>query len=109
MVEQVVAFFANIDPLTLWLGMFVVGGLLAGVVSGYFSARKIQPKGFKWKHFGREVLWGALNVTVSAFVLGGLTTFLRANGFIQLNPEPASGWVIAAQFALYFIGFDTYF
>lgn len=102
-------FFAGIDPITLWIAAFAIGGLLAGIYSGYFAARKIQPNGFKWKHFRREVFWAVINVAFSATVLGFGSKWLQEAGFIQLNAAPASPWIIAAQYALYFIGFDTWF
>lgn len=102
-------FFAGVEPLALWIWAFVASGLLAGVVTGYFRARKIQPNGFKWKFFFREILWGVVNVAISAFVLGSLTPYLRDIGLIRFNAEPASWWIVASQFAIYFVGFDTYF
>lgn len=107
--NRIQGFFAGADPLTLWLVAFVVSGLLVGIFTGYFRARKIQPNGFKWKFFRREIFFGVINVAASAVLLGGLTGFLRQSGFIHFNDEPASAWVIALEYALYFIGFDTYF
>jgi Delta7-sterol 5-desaturase len=96
-------FVANVDPLNWWIGAFVVGGLLAGISSGYFKARKIQPKGFKWKIFRREIFWAVINVTISAAVIGGLTKYLQHIGIIRFNHDPTSPWVIALEYALYFI------
>lgn len=107
--ENTIAFLAGVDPVTWWIWAFVVGGLAGGLVSGYFKARKIQPNGFKWKFFRREIMWAVLNVAFSGVVLGSSTTWLQQNGFIQLSPDPAPLWVIGAQYALYFVTFDTWF
>lgn len=95
--------------LTLWVVAFVAVGIIAGVVSGYFKARKIQPRGFKWKMFGQEALVAVITLTVSGTVIGFTTTMLKTNGIITFNHAPAPWWVIALEFGLYFFLFDTYF
>ena len=42
-------FWSGENQLRLWLFGFLAAGLIAGIVSGFFKARKIQPRGFKWK------------------------------------------------------------
>jgi sterol desaturase/sphingolipid hydroxylase (fatty acid hydroxylase superfamily) len=108
-VSKVLAFFAGFDPLTWWLAAFVVSGLAAGIFSGYFRARKIQPNGFKWRIFRGEIVLAVINVAFSALVLGSVTKFLQHRGIIRFNHEPASPWVVALEYVLYFLGFDTYF
>ena len=98
-----------VDPIKLWIATIVVVGLVAGIASGFFKARKIQPKGFKWKTFRDEVLFAILTVTISAALLGGTSTWLKAHGIIMFNPAPAAWWVIALEYAAYFITFDTWF
>lgn len=100
---------ASADPLTLWLISFAVVGLAAGIVSGYFMARKIQPAGFKWKFFRREMVWGTINIACSVFLLGGFTKFLQGTGIIRFDAASPTVGVIALEYALYFIGFDTWF
>ena len=107
--DKMQAFLGGIDPVTLWLATFVIGGLLAGILTGYFRARKIQPNGFRWRIFRHEILFAVLNLAASAFLLGGLTRFLQHHGIITFIHAPTSGWVMAAEFTLYFLGFDTYF
>ena len=97
------------DPLSLFIVLFVVAGLTAGIYSGFFKARKIQPNGFRWKTFRNEAIFAVISITFSAFLLGGTTTFLRSHGFITFNTAPASWWVIGLEFALYWFAFDTYF
>jgi lathosterol oxidase len=97
------------DPLSLFLVLFVVVGLTAGIYSGFFKARKIQPKGFRWKTFRNEVFFAVINVTASAILIGGPTTWLSAHGYITFNQAHPSWWVIAAEYALYWFAFDTWF
>lgn len=99
----------GLDPLTGWLAAFLMAGLLAGILTGYFRARKIQPHGFRWSIFRHELFFGALNLAVSASLLGALTKLLQHRGIIKFNHQPASAWVVAAEFGLYFLGFDTWF
>jgi len=96
-------------PLTLWLIFFVIAGLLAAFGRSYLKARKIQPNGFKWRMFRREMFWAVINVSISALILGTGTRMLQESGFIAFNSEPASWWVMLLEFALYFFAFDTYF
>lgn len=109
MFEKVFAYFTSGDPLSLWLGAFLVSGFLVGIFSGYFRARKIQPKGFRWRIFRNEIGFAVINLLITGFLLGGLNKLLREHGFITVNSAAASWWVIAAEFALYFFAFDTYF
>ena len=106
---KIQAFAAHVDPVNVWIGSFVITGLLVGILTGYFKARKIQPTGFRWKIFRNEMMFGALNLVVSAFLLGGLTKYLQAHGYITFNKQPASVWVTLGEYALYWFGFDTYF
>ena len=95
--------------LDLWLLAFVFIGIAAGVVSGFFKARKIQPKGFKWSVFRNEILFAALNMTVASFTLGPLIGYLKSHGVIAFNAGAAAWWMVAAEYALYFLLFDTWF
>jgi Delta7-sterol 5-desaturase len=108
-VQKLLNSLTHIDPITLWIWAFVVGGLIAGVLSGYLGARKIQPNGFKWKFFRREIMWAVVSVTFSGVVLGFTSKWLVTSGFIRIDPTPAPLWVIATQYVLYFITFDTWF
>ncbi len=95
--------------LRLWLALFVGAGLIAGIVSGYFRSRKIQPRGFKWKTFRNEIFFGLINVAISGALIGGSLTWLTAHGFIKVSHGPVSWWVIALQYLFYFFAFDTWF
>ena len=101
--------FDGENVLKLWLAGFLAVMLIAGIWSGWLKARKIQPRGFKWKTFRNEVLFSAINVTFSGALLGGSLTWLMANGWISVEKSPAAWWVIALEYALYFFAFDTWF
>ena len=100
---------AGFDPLDWWIVGFVVMGLIVGVLTGYFRARRIQPRGFKWRFIRHELLWSVINIATAAFTLGAMKEFFLDRGLIIYNPEPASLGVVAIEFALYFFLFDTWF
>lgn len=95
--------------LRLWLAGFVVAGIAAGVITGYFQARKIQPRGFKWKIFRFEAMMAVVSLAVSGTVLGWLNRYLTGNGIMAFNDAPVEWWVIGLEYAVYFVLFDTWF
>ena len=95
--------------LQIWFGLFVVAGLIAGVVTGFFNARKIQPRGFKWHRFRMEAVYGVINVTISGTLIGFTTGWLQDRGLIIIDDAPVSWWIVALEFAIYFVLFDTWF
>ena len=95
--------------LKYWLYGFIAAGVIAGIVTGFFKARKIQPKGFKWITFRNEAIYGALNVAISGTIIGFSTKWLTDSGFISFHSGLAAWWVIALEYALYFFLFDTWF
>lgn len=103
------ALFTGEQMLKLWLVLFLVTGLAVGIATGFFKARKIQPKGFKWRIFRNEIFFGAINVAITGLILGTLTNKLTAWGYIGFKHEAVEWWVIALEYALYFFAFDTYF
>jgi len=102
-------FIVDNRPLSYWLVAFVVSGIVLGIVSGFFRARKIQPKGFNWRIFRNEALFGTVNVAISGTLIGYITAKLTQHGFITYNTAPASAWVIGLEYAAYFFAFDCYF
>jgi Delta7-sterol 5-desaturase len=102
-------FVGALAPLDWWLGGFVVVGIASGVLTGYFRARKIQPKGFKWRLIRHEIVWTAINIGAAAFTLGTINAFLVGHGYIHFSSKPADAWVIGLEYAIYFFGFDAYF
>jgi sterol desaturase/sphingolipid hydroxylase (fatty acid hydroxylase superfamily) len=107
--EKMVALLAGIDPVAWWLASFLLGGLVAAIVTGFLQSRRIQPGKFRWRMFRSEVLIAVINLSITVAVLGGTIKFLEHHGVIRLNHSPASPWVIAVEFAVYFFGFDTWF
>ncbi|MBW8785417.1 MAG: sterol desaturase family protein [Novosphingobium sp.] len=95
--------------LNAWLIGFVAVGIIAGVVSGFFKARKIQPSGFKWKQFRFEAIVAVITITISGALLGGLNGFLKRHGIIAFNHGPAAWWQVAIEYVAYFLLFDTWF
>lgn len=93
----------------LWLWAFVATGIVAGIVSGFFKARKIQPRGFKWKIFRNEAIIAMVTLAISGKIIGMGKAWLTANGWITFNHEAASWWVVTLEFGAYFFLFDTYF
>lgn len=102
-------FFSWKNPLVGWLVMFVVGGFLIGVFRSFFRARKIQPKGFRWRIFRDEAFFALVNIAMSLVVLGSLTSILTKQGLISFSRSPVSWWVVGLEFAGYFFAFDCYF
>ena len=82
------------NPLSWFLLLFVVVGLGAGIATGFFRARKIQPNGFRWKTFRNEIFFAVINVALSAFLIGGLIVY-RIGTFI---PVPGIDPVALARF-----------
>jgi sterol desaturase/sphingolipid hydroxylase (fatty acid hydroxylase superfamily) len=97
------------NPLVRWLILFVVAGLLATVFRSFFSARKIQPKGFRWRTFRNEAFFGVINLATAGVVLGLISSALTKHGWVVFDKTPVSPWVIALEYAAYFLGFDAYF
>jgi Delta7-sterol 5-desaturase len=97
------------QAMRLWIAVTIVAGLGAGIATGFFKARKIQPNGFKWKTFRDEILFTIITITFSAGILIWITNWLKGNGVISFSEGPAAWWVIALEYVAYFITFDTWF
>lgn len=95
--------------LDLWLWGFVAAGIAAGIASGFFKARKIQPNGFKWKQFRFEAIVAVVSVLFSGVVIGSAQKWLIGHGYIVFKHESAAWWVVLLEYAAYFITFDTWF
>lgn len=107
--DQILFLFSGEESLRLWFTLFVVAGIAAGVVTGFFKARKIQPRGFKWKTFRNEGLFAVVNVAVSGTLIAGAMSWLLAHGWITVDKGPIAWWQVAIQYALYLFMFDTWF
>lgn len=101
--------FSDETMLRVWVYAFVLAGVVTGIATGFFKARKIQPNGFKWKILRNEAIVAAITLGFSGAVLGSLSKYLIAHGYIRMIASPAPWWTIALEFALYFFLFDTWF
>ena len=99
----------HIDPIRLWIYALIIVGIIGGIATGIFKARKIQPKGFKWKVFRNEIIFATINVSLSVVLLGWPSTWLKTHGYIHYQTGSAPFWVLALEYAVYFFGFDTWF
>mgnify|MGYP000423274545 CR=1 FL=1 len=98
--------------LNLWLVGFIVSSILivaVGILTGYFKARKCQPKGFKWKQFRFEAMIAVVSLAISGPFITWLTMKWKTMGIITFHHEPTTWYVVALEYAAYFIGFDTWF
>ena len=93
----------------LWLVGIVATIIVTGVISGFFRAHKVQPKGFRWKQLGFELVVAIVGGFLTGLLLGGTNTYLNANGFILFDNGPVAWWRVACEYALYFVLFDTWF
>jgi Delta7-sterol 5-desaturase len=107
--RQFVAGLTGENLLNLWLIVFIAVGLIAGIMTGFFRARKIQPNGFKWSIFRFEAMIAVVSVAFSGVMLGYLNKYLNAQGLIGWAVGPADWWVILLEYAASFFLFDTYF
>jgi lathosterol oxidase len=95
--------------LKLWLLLFLVGGIAGGAHTAFLKARKIQPRGFKWKIFRNEALFAIFNLFTAGTLIGFAVRHLTADGIIHFAQSPARWWMIALEYAAFFFAFDTWF
>ncbi|MBC2667741.1 sterol desaturase family protein [Novosphingobium piscinae] len=107
--DQVLFLFSAEQSVRTWFALFLGAGLVAGLWTGFFKARKIQPRGFKWKTFRNEGIFAVINLVASGFLIGAPMSWLLAHGWITVDKGPVSPWRIAIEYALYFFLFDTWF
>ena len=97
------------NPIMFWVIAFVVVTLSFTVLKGFFLARKIQPKGFKFKTLRNELLFALVGGVLTGVILGGFTRFLGSHGLGAHSEGPTAWWVIAIEYVGFFVGFDTWF
>ena len=90
----------SVDAMGVPLGrvvlLFAVGSFLVTVFEGFFQTRKIQPNGFRWRTLRNELLFAALNLVATAFLLGSLSSYLSRHGYIAFNTARASPWITSS-------------
>jgi hypothetical protein len=82
---QAVGHWLISGPMGHFVAFFFVAGALAAAVRAPLRTRKIQPEGFKWRVLRNEFLFGLLNVTTAALVLGSLSAYLTRVGLISFK------------------------
>ena len=97
------------NPTLLWVTIFIFATFVAGIVSGFFRARKVQPGIFRWKQLAMEIPLIAVSSALSGFFLGAFTNFLRTLGWLQYNTAHAPWWTVALEYGAFFVVFDTWF
>jgi sterol desaturase/sphingolipid hydroxylase (fatty acid hydroxylase superfamily) len=102
-------FLTENSPLSYWLIALLISGFAVAVYRGFFKARKIQPKGFRWKTFRNEILFGIVNLAIGGTILGYVTTTWTHKGIIAFDRTPTTWWVVGFEYAAYFLAFDTWF
>lgn len=107
--DRLLVLMGGEETLRLWFALTLAAGLVAGIWTGFFKARKIQPRGFKWKTFRNEGIFAVINLVASGFLIGAPTAWLTSNGYIAVDKGPVEWWRIALEYALYFFLFDTWF
>lgn len=101
--------FSGEQLLRIWVAGVVAAGFVAGITTGFFRARKIQPNGFKWKVFRWEIFGAVVTAVISGTALGAANEFLLSRGFLITNDRPADYWTLVIEYALYFFLFDAWF
>lgn len=89
--------------LWLWFYAFLAVTLITGIATGWLRARKIQPRGFKWKRLGTEAIVAPISVLISGPIIGFSQGWLLEHDWITFNAAPAAWWRIAIEYAAYFL------
>ncbi len=97
------------NPTLLWVAIFIVASTIAGIVSGFFRVRKVQPGIFRWKQLGIEAAIITVSMSLNGFFLGAFTVLLHSHGLLKTNPVHAAWWIVALEYAAFFFLFDTWF
>ena len=95
--------------ISAWIALFLLSGFGLTIWQGFFRARKIQPKGFKWKTFRNEGVFAVINLATAGVLLGAATGYFTDIGLIALRSRPIEWWIVALEYALYFFAFNTWF
>ncbi len=97
------------NPVGRFVILLVTVGFLVSVLRLLFVSRKIQPNGFRWKAIRNELIFAALNTSLTGFLLGGMTNLLNQHHLIQYNHAHAAWYTIVAEYVFAFLLFDTWF
>lgn len=94
-----------------WIGVFVVVMIFTTLARIFGKVRevKIQKRKYQLRTFRHEIMWSALNIGITTFVLTQFSAYLVEMGWLKTDPTPAAWYVVVYEFALYFFVFDFYF
>src|SRR6266581_2258936 len=83
--EHLHAFFALVtaNPVGRFVMMIAPIGLIVAVLRLLFFSRKIQPNGFRWTAIRNELVFAAINTSLTGVFLGGLTALLNKYHLIR--------------------------
>lgn len=109
MLNTIGTFMSNHSGIAMWFGFALFFGAVFALFRDGLRARKIQPKGFRWKTVRNEAFFVAINLSLSGLLLGGFKAGMTKLGLITINPTPVAWWLTALEFTLYFFAFDTWF
>ena len=107
--DKLLSFMGGQESLALWFVLFLASILVAGIWSGFFKARKVQPKGFKWKALRTEAIVAVVTLAIVGPTMGSASGWLARNGWIAPIKAPALWWQIGLEYVVYFLLFDTWF
>jgi sterol desaturase/sphingolipid hydroxylase (fatty acid hydroxylase superfamily) len=107
--DGLLRFLGGQESLRLWFVLFLASILFAGIWTGYLQARKVQPKGFKWKALRTEALVAVITLAIVGPTMGFASGWLARNGWIAPIKGPAEWWQIGLEYVAYFLLFDTWF
>jgi Delta7-sterol 5-desaturase len=107
--DGLLRFMGGQESLRLWFVLFLASILIAGISTGFFKARKVQPKGFKWKVLRTEAIVAIITLAIVGPTMGFASGWLARNGWIAPIKGPAEWWQIGLEYVAYFLLFDTWF
>jgi len=96
---------------TTWIGVFVMSMTLLALSRFFKRVRqlKIQKRKYVLSTFRHEIIWSALNIGITSFVLTQYSSWLVDHDYLQTHTESAAWYVVLFEFALYFFLYDFYF
>ncbi|WP_317929481.1 sterol desaturase family protein [Halioxenophilus sp. WMMB6] len=97
--------------LSTWIGVFIVWTSFVALSRIFSQVKtiKIQKRKYRSVTFRHEIMWSAINIGITGFVLTQFGALMVDKGWLISNPEPAAWYVVVIEFALYFFIFDLYF
>ncbi len=95
--------------LSVWLGVVIATSLFVALARVFSHVKRIQKRQWQWDRVRNELFWSALNLAITTIFLKTLSSYLVEKGYMRTDTSPASWYVVAFEFMLYFFIFDLYF